>query len=157
MIASGVVSAYQYIMTSKVLIGSDHGGFALKSALLAMPGIDWQDCGTHSADMCDYPPIAHAVCQKLLAGQGQYAVLICGTGVGIGIAANRHVGIRAALCTDVTMARLARAHNDANVLTLGGRLMGVDLAIDIVQEFLATPFSGVDRYIKRNKQLEDLK
>ncbi len=156
MIASAAFSSYQYIMTTKVLIGSDHGGYALKSALLAMPGVEWVDCGVHGTDASDYPDTAHVVAQRLMAGEGAFAILICGTGVGISIAANRHAGIRAALCADVTTARLARQHNDANILALGGRMIGPDLASDIVTMFLSTPFSGEDRHKRRLCKIEEI-
>ncbi|MES2729725.1 MAG: ribose 5-phosphate isomerase B [Pseudomonadota bacterium] len=142
-------------MTDKILIGSDHGGFALKTTLLAMDGIAWDDCGVTSDAASDYPDIAHRLCHQITKGAAKCGVLICGTGVGISIAANRISGIRAALCADVTTARLARQHNDANVLVLGGRLIGSEVATDIVKTFLATPFSGEDRHIRRIQKIEE--
>ena len=128
----------------RIAIASDHGGFALKEALKPAFGdeIEWLDLGTGSEASCSYADFGHAAAQAVLGGKAEKAVIICGSGIGISIAANRHKGIRAALCTDATMARLSRAHNDANVLALGARIVGFEVAKDCVQAFLATPYEG---------------
>lgn len=128
-----------------IAIAADHAGFELKSVLadeLRKSGVKVVDLGTNSGDSVDYPDFADAVAKALKAGTATRGVLVCGTGIGISIAANRHKGIRAALCRDSTDARLAREHNDANVLVLGGRTTGVEVARDTLKSFLATPFAG---------------
>lgn len=142
----------------KLVIGSDHGGFHLKETILAHlheQGHEVHDCGTHSTDSCDYPLIAVAAADEIRSGRAELGILICGTGIGIGIAANKIPGIRAALCHDVFSARACRQHNDANVLTLGERVIGVSLALTIVDEFLAGEFEG-GRHARRVGQLHDL-
>lgn len=128
-----------------IAIAADHAGFALKSVLsaeLARLGCAVLDLGTHSAESVDYPDFARAVAQAIEGGQVQRGVLICGTGIGIGMAANRHRAVRAAVCHDVSSTRLARRHNDANVLALGARLIGEDVAKDCLRAFLETKFEG---------------
>ncbi|MCW3473962.1 ribose 5-phosphate isomerase B [Limobrevibacterium gyesilva] len=128
-----------------VAIGCDHGGFPLKAALVAalrQAGHGVLDMGTHSADRVDYPDQAHAVCRAVQDGRARLGVLICGSGVGMSIAANRHPGIRCALVSEPTTARLCRAHNDANVIAMGARLIGEAAAVDILHAFLATPYEG---------------
>lgn len=128
-----------------VAIGCDHGGFPLKATLveaLAQAGHRVLDCGTDGPGRVDYPDFAHAVCAAVEAGRARFGVLICGSGVGMSIAANRHAGIRCALAADATTAELCRAHNDANVLALGARLIGEAAALDILHRFLATPYEG---------------
>lgn len=130
---------------STIVIGADHGGLALKTALaarLAEAGVAVQDLGTDSAASVDYPDFAHAVCRTVTEGRAERGILVCGTGIGMSMAANRHPDIRCVLAHDVTTARLGREHNDGNVLALGGRILGEELAWDIVTTFLATPFSG---------------
>lgn len=129
----------------KIAIGCDHGGFELKEAIiqyLESKGHEYQDFGTHSLDSCDYPDIAIPVAQKVAAGEFEKGILICGTGIGIGISANKVAGIRAALCHDTFSAHASRQHNDANILTLGQRVIGTGLALDIVDIWLATKFEG---------------
>lgn len=127
----------------KIAIASDHAGYALKQAIIAKyDRAEWDDLGTHSEDSVDYPDFGHRVGAAIGSGALQRAVIICGSGIGISIAANRHKGCRAALCTSVTMARLARFHNDANVLALGARLTGETEALDIIEAFLDTKFQG---------------
>ncbi len=129
----------------KIFAGSDHGGFFLKKILinrLQELGHQVEDLGTHSADSCDYPDYAHDVATKVIANSGSMGILTCGSGIGISIAANRHAGIRAALCHHTLEAELARQHNDANVLVMGGRLVGDALAIDILEKFFSTEFAG---------------
>lgn len=129
----------------KVAIGCDHGGLHLKEeikALLLTLGHEVEDFGTYSTESCDYPDIAVPVSRAVVDGQAERGILICGTGIGIGIAANKIDGIRAALCHDTFSAHASREHNDANVLTLGERVIGVGLAKDIVTIWMATEFEG---------------
>jgi ribose 5-phosphate isomerase B len=126
-------------------IAADHAGFALKTVLsgeLERLGFRVLDLGTHSADSVDYPDFADALARAIERGEAARGVLICGTGIGIGIAANRHRSVRAAVCHDVSSARLARQHNDANVLALGARLIGEEVAKDCLRTFLSTAFEG---------------
>jgi ribose 5-phosphate isomerase B len=128
-----------------IAIASDHAGFELKAALveeLKSAGTPVLDLGTYSGDSVDYPDFADALAQAVLTGKAARGVLVCGTGIGISMAANRHKGIRAAHCRDTTDARLARQHNDANVLALGARTTGPEVAKDCLRVFLATPFDG---------------
>lgn len=138
-----------------IAIASDHAGLALKAeikTLLTKQGLTVVDLGTDSAKSVDYPDFANALAQSLAWGEAGRGILICGSGVGISIAANRHRHIRAALCTSGLMARLARQHNDANVLVLGARLTGADIAEDCVLQFLNTPFEG-GRHQRRVEKL----
>jgi len=132
-------------MPDTVAIAADHGGYDLKTALLpaiAALGLAVLDLGTNSHESVDYPDYAAALAAALQDGRAQRGILICGTGIGISIAENRHKGVRAALCHDGLTARLARQHNDANVLALGGRLIGFETAKDCLATFLTTPFDG---------------
>lgn len=129
----------------KVFIGSDHGGYSLKEIVvkeLNSKGIDFEDLGTNSPDSVDYPDYAKAVCEKVIANEGSLGILICGTGIGMSISANKVKGIRAALVSDVFSAIATREHNNANVLCLGERVTGPGLALMIVDKFLNTPFLG---------------
>ena len=135
----------------KILIGSDHAGFELKTFLadaLEQEGVSVIDVGCHSQASCDYPEFAKELCSRLLEGEAPRGMLICGTGLGMSMAANRYPGIRAALCTTEFHARMSRAHNDGNVLVLGGRVTGRDLALSILRAWLETPFEG-DRHKRR--------
>lgn len=130
-----------------VAFASDHAGVILKRELIAsmaqiMPEWEVLDLGPQSEESVDYPDYGSAAAQAVLTSRAFFAVIICGSGIGISIAANRHPGIRAALCTDATMARLAREHNDANILALGARLIGLETAKDCLRAFLNTPFAG---------------
>lgn len=128
-----------------IAIGADHAGFELKTAMIGeldSMGFEVLDMGTDSEASVDYPDFGYAVAQAVTRGQALRGVLICGTGVGISIAANRHPGIRAALCTHGEVARLAREHNDANVLALGARITGIEIARECVRQFLSTEFAG---------------
>jgi ribose 5-phosphate isomerase B len=132
-------------MPETVAIAADHGGYDLKTALLpviAAMGLAVLDLGTSGYEPVDYPDFAAALAVALQEGRARRGVLICGTGIGISIAANRHKGLRAALCHDGLTARLARQHNDANVLALGGRVIGVETAKDCLATFLTTQFDG---------------
>jgi ribose 5-phosphate isomerase B len=142
-------------MSDIVAIAADHGGFDLKESLvpvLETAGLTVLDLGTTSRESVDYPEFADALAAALAAGRAQRGILICGTGIGISIAANRHPGIRAALCHDGLTARLARQHNDANVLVLGGRVIGIETAKDCLTTFLDTPFEG-GRHARRVAKL----
>jgi ribose 5-phosphate isomerase B len=133
-------------MTPRIVaLAADHAGFELKNALkelLAARGLEALDLGTHDGDAVDYPDMADLLAAALAEGRASLGVLVCGTGIGISIAANRHRHLRAALCHDVTGTRLAREHNDANVLVLGARTTGSEVAKDCLVAFLDTPFSG---------------
>lgn len=138
-----------------IVIASDHGGFQLKTFLkdkLAAAGRVLEDLGPDCAASCDYPPFAQKMAQRVLAG-GCLGILICGTGLGMSMAANRYHGIRAALCTNEFMARMAREHNDANILCLGERVVGQGLAWSMVQVFLNTNFAG-ERHQRRLDLIE---
>lgn len=127
-----------------IAIASDHAGFELKSMLieeLGALGREVLDLGTDGPGSVDYPDFGNALAEALTAGRADLGVLVCGTGIGISIAANRHPGVRAAVCHDQTSARLAREHNDANVLALGARLIGAEVAKDCLRTFLSTRFA----------------
>lgn len=129
----------------KLVIGSDHGGFDLKENIkeyLGEKGIEFTDYGTLTSDRCDYPVIAKKVAEAVADGTFDRAILFCGTGLGVSIAANKVHGIRAALCNDTYCAAYSRLHNDANVLAMGGRVVGPGVARDIVDIFLTTKFEG---------------
>ncbi len=132
-------------MPETVAIAADHAGFDLKEVLkVELNGLGYQvlDLGTQGPQSVDYPDFADALAHALRDGKAARGVLVCGTGVGISIAANRHRNLRAALCHDTSSARLSRAHNDANVLALGARLVGVEVAKDCLRVFMNTPFEG---------------
>ena len=129
----------------KIAIGSDHGGFALKQIVaerLQDAGYEVDDVGCRTPDSVDYPDFADRVCEQVLSGTAELGILVCGTGIGMSMAANRHRGIRAALCHDEYTARLSREHNDANVLCLGDRVLGSGVAEGIVDVWLNTEFAG---------------
>ena len=129
----------------RILVASDHAGFDLKQLVAAHArenGHEVVDLGTASRDSVDYPDYAHELARRLLAGEGERGVLICGTGIGMSLAANRHPGVRAALCHDAFTADAARRHNDANVLCMGGRTTGPGVAAQMLDVFLATAFEG---------------
>ncbi|MBO5555791.1 MAG: ribose 5-phosphate isomerase B [Oscillospiraceae bacterium] len=138
-------------------IGCDHGGFALKQAImkhLEARGIEYKDYGTYSDASCDYPEFGKAVAHAVADGVCERGIIICGTGIGISISANKVPGIRAALCGDCFSAEATRQHNDANVLALGARVVGEGLALKIVDTFLDTPFSNDERHIRRIAKIE---
>ena len=135
----------------KIAVGADHGGFELKEEIkkhLEEKGFEIKDFGTYSTNSCDYPDYALPVAEAVAKKEFDFGILICGTGIGIGIAANKVPGIRAALCSDTFSAHATRQHNDANILTMGARVVGPGLALDIVDTFLSAKFEG-DRHIKR--------
>ena len=140
-------------MTAETIaIASDHAGFALKQVLkdrLRKDGFAPLDLGTDGPQSVDYPDFAAKLAAALKDGKARRGVLVCGTGIGISIAANRHRHVRAALCHDTSSARLARQHNDANVLALGARLIGEEAALDTLQAFLTTGFDGGERHERR--------
>jgi len=132
-------------MVETIAIAADHAGYDLKVLLvpeLESLGFEVLDLGTDSHESVDYPDFADALAHAIERGPARRGVLICGTGIGIAIAANRHRGVRAAVCHDVTSARLTRQHNDANVLALGSRVMGAEVAKDCLRAFLSTEFEG---------------
>ena len=129
----------------RIAIGADHAGYALKQALIAhlsARGAEVTDLGTHSEASCDYPEFAHAVCNRIQDGSAALGILVCGTGIGMSMAANKHPGIRAAACSDTYSARLTRMHNNANVLCIGARVVGEGLACDLADAFLDAEFEG---------------
>jgi len=142
----------------RIVIGSDHGGVHLKESIrldLEQNGYEVVDCGTHSTDSCDYPDIAREVTAQVNADAKTFGILICGTGIGIGIAANKVPGIRAALCHDTFSAKAARAHNNANILTMGERVIGSGLALEIVHAFLQAEFEG-GRHERRVRKIAEM-
>jgi ribose 5-phosphate isomerase B len=141
---------------ARLAIASDHAGLALKESLkgtLTRLGVGFVDLGTHSEASTDYPDYAHAVASGVADGRFSLGVLVCGSGIGMSMAANRHRGVRAALCTDPYCARMARQHNDANVICLGSRVVGVGLAEEILQAFLSGEFEA-GRHIGRVAKIE---
>lgn len=129
----------------KVAIGADHAGFHYKEIIidyLKARNIEFEDVGTYTPESCDYPVIARKVAEKVVSGEVDRGILVCGTGIGVSIAANKVHGIRAALCGDTYSARVSRAHNNANVLCLGSRVIGEHLALDITDIWLKTGFEG---------------
>ena len=140
-----------------IAVGSDHGGFELKKEIMAhldARGLEYKDFGTYSDASCDYPVYGKAVAKAVASGECERGIIICGTGIGISIAANKVHGIRAALCGDCFSAEAARQHNDANVLALGARVVGPGLALKIVDTFLDTPFSNGERHLRRISMIE---
>ena len=141
-----------------IALGSDHGGYELKQEIIShleSKGIAYRDYGSFSPEPADYPEYAHIVAHVVVNGECEKGILICGTGIGISIAANKVKGIRAAVCTDCFTAEATRLHNDANILALGGRVVGPGLALKIVDTFLNTPFSGVEQNSRRISKIEE--
>ena len=129
----------------KIAIGSDHGGYELKEMIVSYlkeNGHEVADCGCDSPDSVDYPDFAEKICTEVSGGSSERGILICGTGIGMSIAANRHRDIRAALCHEGFTARMSREHNNANVLCLGARVIGSEVALDIVRVWVSTDFAG---------------
>ena len=142
----------------KVVIGSDHAGFALKEKIKKALGkqVEFIDVGTHSEESVDYPIYAEKVADEVARNPELQGVLVCGSGIGVTMAANKVPGIRAALAYSVNAARLSRQHNNANVLAVPGREGAMDDPLEIVQAFLATDFSGEERHARRVRQIEDI-
>jgi len=143
----------------RIAIGSDHGGYHLKEDIkdyLDILKIDYKDFGCINEDAVDYPDIAFKVSSEVKDGKYERGILICGTGIGMSIAANKIKGIRAALCGDVFSAKKTREHNDSNILTLGGRVIGTELAREIVKAWIFTDFSNVKRHINRIEKLSKI-
>ncbi len=141
-----------------IAIGSDHGGFDLKELVIAHlkeRGMEVKDMGCYDKSSCDYPVYGRAVAQAVAAGECEKGIVICTTGIGISITANKIKGVRAALCNDGLMAKLTRLHNDANVLSMGAGIVGPNLAMEIVDNFIDTEFSGDERHQRRIDQIEE--
>ncbi len=145
-------------MINRIVIGSDHAGYELKLKIiehLEDQGIAVTDVGTYSAESCDYPVFADALCKRIQLGDFERGILVCGTGIGMSIAANKHSGIRAACCSDTYSARLTREHNDANVLCFGARVIGEGLACDLADIFVSTEYMG-GKHARRVQMLDEL-
>ncbi|MCQ4725308.1 ribose 5-phosphate isomerase B [Anaerotignum faecicola] len=141
-----------------IALGCDHGGYPLMKEVIKYldeAKIEYKNFGTYSEDSCDYPVFAKAVAGAIVNGECEKGILICGTGIGISIAANKVKGVRAALCHDCFSAKATRQHNDANILAMGARVVGAGLAVEIVKNFLETPFSNEERHIRRINMIED--
>ena len=141
-----------------IALGSDHGGYALKMQIikhLEERGLEYKDFGTYSEESCDYPVYGKAAARAVASGECDRGIIVCGTGIGISISANKIRGIRCALCGDCFSAAATREHNDANMLALGARVVGPGLALKIVDTFLDTPFSNDQRHIRRINMLEE--
>ena len=142
----------------KIVMASDHAGFDLKNTLveqLKNDGYDIEDAGTYSKDSCDYPVFAEKACRYMLDGKAELCILVCGTGIGMSMAANKVKGIRAACCSDTYSAKYTRLHNDANVLCMGARVVGEGLAYEIAKVFLETEFEG-GKHLRRINMISDL-
>lgn len=140
----------------KIGIASDHGGFRLKGIIIKhFADIEFDDAGTYSEDSCDYPDYVAAVCRKIQSGDIQYGIVICGTGIGASIVANKIKGVRAALCCNEFMAEMSKRHNNANVLALGARVLGDELALRIVDRWFTASFEG-GRHQKRVDKISAL-
>lgn len=142
----------------RIAIGSDHAGYDLKLMVrnyLMSYGCEVVDMGCDSEVSCDYPTFAHEVCSMILKNEAELGVLVCGTGIGMSMSANRYVGIRAALCANEYHARMSRAHNNSNVLCLGSRVIGSELALSILKAWLETEFEG-GRHMRRVNLIDEL-
>lgn len=141
-----------------IALGCDHGGLELKKVVMGYldsQNIEYRDFGTYTSESCDYPIYGKAVANAVAKGDCDKGIIICGTGIGISITANKVKGIRAALCHDVFSAKATREHNDANILAMGARVIGPGLALEIVKAFLGTEFSNDERHIRRINMIED--
>lgn len=140
-----------------IAIGSDHGGYDLKQAVikyLEEKGITYKDFGCYDKNSCDYPVFGKVAAEAVASGECEKGIVVCTTGIGISIAANKVAGVRCALCQDTFSAKMTRLHNDANMLALGGGIVGPNLAVDIVETFLNTPFSEEEKHCRRIGLLE---
>lgn len=143
----------------KIAMANDHGAYSYKleiKKMLEQEGYTVIDCGTNSEESVDYPDYAKACAEKVLSKEADLGIVLCGTGIGISIAANKIKGIRCGLCTNTTMARLTREHNDANILALGQRTTGIETCKDIVHTFIKTPFSNGERHKQRIEKISEL-
>lgn len=141
-----------------IALGCDHGGFTLKQEVISYleaKKLEYKDYGCFSEEACDYPVYGKAVANAVASGECDKGIIICGTGIGISIAANKIKGIRAALCSDCFSAEATRLHNDANIVAIGARVVGPGLAVKIIDTFLNTEFSDEDRHKQRISQIED--
>ena len=141
-----------------IALGCDHGGFGLMQEVIKFleeNDYEYKNFGTYSEESCDYPDYAKKVAEAIQKGECEKGILICGTGIGISITANKFKGIRAALCHDCFSAKATREHNDANIVAMGARVVGPGLATEIVRLFLTTPFSNDERHIRRINKIED--
>lgn len=142
----------------KIAIGSDHAGFGLKEDVLELlKGLNHEidDCGTYNLESVDYPDFGEKVSKMVSVGEVERGILICGTGIGMSMVANKFPNVRAALCNDLFSAKMSRLHNDANVLVLGGRIIGKDLASEIVRTWMSTAFEG-DRHMRRLNKIKKI-
>lgn len=140
-----------------IAIGCDHGGYTLKQAVmkyLEENGVEYKDFGTYTSESCDYPVFADKVCDAVTSGECEKGILVCGTGIGMSMAANKHKGIRAAVCTDAFSTEFTRRHNDANIMCMGERTLGPGLALKLVEIFLNTPFEG-GKHLRRISMFND--
>lgn len=140
-------------------LGSDHAGFALKQEIkqyLDEKQVEYKDYGTLDENSCDYPDYASKTCAAIISGDCELGILLCGTGIGMSIAANKIKGIRAACCSDYFSAKYSREHNDANILCLGGRVIGAGLACELVDVFINTPFSKEEKHVRRITKISSL-
>ncbi|MGN0165374.1 MAG: ribose 5-phosphate isomerase B [Lachnospiraceae bacterium] len=140
-----------------IALGCDHGGYELMQTVkkhLEEKGLEYKDFGTYSTDSCDYPVFAKKAAEAVLDGSCDRGIVICSTGIGISIAANRYPGIRCGLCHDTMTARLTREHNNANMLAMGAKCVSPELAVEIVDTFLETQFSGGERHVRRVNLIE---
>ena len=140
-----------------IALGSDHGGYGLKQEVikhLKERGIEYKDYGCYSEESCDYPIYGKKVAEAVAGGECEFGIIICGTGIGISISANKVPGIRAALCHDCFSAQATREHNNANILAMGARVIGPGLALKIVDTFLDTSFSNEERHVRRISMIE---
>lgn len=143
----------------KIIIGCDHAGFEYKNMLkvhLEKEGYTVEDAGTYSAESCDYPVPVHALCKKIQSGEYTRGILICGTGIGVSIAANKHKGIRAAVCSDDYSVEMTRKHNDANVLCMGARVLPFFRVIELTEIFLRTDALAEERHVRRQRMIAEL-
>ena len=143
----------------KIALGCDHGGYELKQFVmktLEKLGHEYEDFGCYSTESCDYPDFGAAAARAVAEGKCDYGIVICTTGIGISISANKVKGIRCALCSDPLSAKMTRLHNDANMLAMGAGIVGENLALEIVETFLNTPFSGEERHSRRISLIEEV-
>ncbi len=142
----------------KIAIGCDHAGFGLKEHILFLLkslNIDFIDCGTNNKESVDYPDFGRKVSELVSSGSVEKGILICGTGIGMSMVANKFPNVRASLCNDLFTAKMSRLHNDANILVIGGRIVGKDLATEIVKLWLNTPFEG-ERHLRRINKIKEI-